>query len=61
MTKEVITNSAKELKILEIWDKLTPEQRVKILKNEGYVQAVYKNGKLQSFRFVNEKLINLVS
>ena len=55
--KEILTNDAKELKVLKLWDKLTPEERIGILKKEGYIYAVYKDGKLQSFCYREGKLI----
>ena len=55
--KQIITDNPHELKILRVWEKLTPEQKVKILKKEAYIEATAISGKLTTFRFVEEKLI----
>ncbi len=55
--KEILSNDAKELKALKLWDKLTPEERMGILKKEGYICAIYRDGKLQSFCYRKGRLI----
>ncbi len=55
--KEILSNDAKELKVLKLWDKLTPEERIGILKKEGYIHAVYRDGILQSFCYREGRLI----